>query len=150
MIGAARDGIFHRDVFHARLKAMGQDGESSAYVLDELPLVFSIEELEAHPELLAKQRVNIAYFRAGLKKLGYRPLEGDSAIIPIIVGGTSFAITMSDLLLKEGVFVTGFGFPVVPEGKARIRVQMSAALETSHLDRALSAFERVGRSLDLI
>ena len=110
----------------------------------------AIEELETHPELLAKQRLNIAYFRAGLKKLGYRPLEGDSAIIPIIVGETSFAIKMSDLLLKEGVFVTGFGFPVVPEGTARIRVQMSAALETSHLDRALSAFERVGRSLGLI
>jgi glycine C-acetyltransferase len=110
----------------------------------------AIEELEAHPELLAKLRANIAYFRAGLKKLGYRPLEGDSAIIPIVVGETSFAIKMSDMLLKEGIFVTGFGFPVVPEGSARIRVQMSAALETSHLDRALGAFERVGRSLGLI
>lgn len=110
----------------------------------------AIEELEAHPELLAKQRVNIGYFRAGLKKLGYRPLEGDSAIIPIIVGETSFAIKMSDMLLKEGIFVTGFGFPVVPEGAARIRVQMSAALETSHLDRALAAFDRVGHSLGLI
>ena len=94
--------------------------------------------------------MNIGYFRAGLKKLGYRPLEGDSAIIPIVVGETSFAIKMSDLLLKEGIFVTGFGFPVVPEGSARIRVQMSAALETSHLDRALGAFERVGRSLGLV
>ncbi|HEY7981930.1 MAG TPA: glycine C-acetyltransferase [Candidatus Eremiobacteraceae bacterium] len=110
----------------------------------------AIEELEAHPELLAKQRLNIAYFRDGLKKLGYRPLSGDSAIIPIIVGETSFAIKMSDMLLKEGVFVTGFGFPVVPEGAARIRVQMSAALETTHLDRALAAFERVGRALGLI
>jgi glycine C-acetyltransferase len=110
----------------------------------------AIEELEAHPELLAKQRQNIAYFRDGLKKLGYRPLAGDSAIIPIIVGETSFAIKMSDMLLKEGVFVTGFGFPVVPEGAARIRVQMSAALETTHLDRALGAFDRIGRALGLI
>ena len=110
----------------------------------------AIEELEAHPELLAKQRLNVAYFRDGLKKLGYRPLAGDSAIIPIIVGETSFAIKMSDMLLKEGVFVTGFGFPVVPEGSARIRVQMSSALETTHLDRALAAFERVGRSLGLV
>ena len=110
----------------------------------------AIEELESHPELLAKQRVNIAYFRAGLKKIGYKPLDGDSAIIPIIVGETSFAIKMSDMLLKEGVFVTGFGFPVVPEGSARIRVQRSSALETTHLDRALAAFERVGRSLGLI
>ncbi|HKW44929.1 MAG TPA: glycine C-acetyltransferase [Candidatus Eremiobacteraceae bacterium] len=110
----------------------------------------AIEELESHPELLAKQRQNIAYFRAGLKKLGYKPLEGDSAIIPIIVGETAFAIKMSDMLLKEGVFVTGFGFPVVPEGTARIRVQMSAALETGDLDNALAAFERVGRTLELI
>jgi glycine C-acetyltransferase len=110
----------------------------------------AIEELETHPELLAKQRLNVAYFRDGLKKLGYRPLSGDSAIIPIIVGETSFAIKMSDMLLKEGVFVTGFGFPVVPEGAARIRVQMSSALETTHLDRALAAFERVGRTLGLI
>jgi glycine C-acetyltransferase len=110
----------------------------------------AIEELEAHPELLAKQRLNIAYFRDGLKKLGYRPLAGDSAIIPIIVGETSFAIKMSDMLLKEGVFVTGFGFPVVPEGAARIRVQMSAALETTDLDRALAAFDRVGHALGLI
>ena len=110
----------------------------------------AIEELETHPELLAKQRLNVAYFRDGLKKLGYKPLAGDSAIIPIIVGETSFAIKMSDMLLKEGVFVTGFGFPVVPEGAARIRVQMSSALETTHLDRALAAFERVGRALGLI
>jgi glycine C-acetyltransferase len=110
----------------------------------------AIEELEAHPELLAKQRLNIAYFRDGLKKLGYQPLAGDSAIIPIIVGETSFAIKMSDMLLKEGIFVTGFGFPVVPEGAARIRVQMSAALEMTDLDRALAAFDRVGRALGLI
>ena len=57
---------------------------------------------------------------------------------------------MSDMLLKEGVFVTGFGFPVVPEGTARIRVQMSAALERLHLDKALAAFGRVGRELGVI
>jgi glycine C-acetyltransferase len=57
---------------------------------------------------------------------------------------------MSELLLKEGVFVTGFGYPVVPEGTARIRVQMSAALERKHLDRALAAFEKVGAQLGLI
>ena len=110
----------------------------------------AIEELDGQPEMLTKQRDNIAYFRAGLARLGYKPIEGDSAIIPIIVGETSFAIKMSDMLLKEGVFVTGFGFPVVPEGTARIRVQMSAALEREHLDRALSAFQRVGRELALI
>ena len=110
----------------------------------------AIDELDSRPELLAKQRENIAYFRAGLTKIGYKPLPGDSAIIPIIVGETAFAIKMSDMLLKEGVFVTGFGFPVVPEGTARIRVQMSSALERAHLDRALEAFASVGRSLGII
>jgi glycine C-acetyltransferase len=110
----------------------------------------AIEELESNPGLLAKQRENIKYFRAGLKSLGFKPLDGESAIIPIIVGETAFAIKMSDALLKEGVFVTGFGFPVVPEGTARIRVQMSSALEKSHLDKALAAFSKVGRSLGLI
>jgi len=110
----------------------------------------AIEELEAHPELLARQRENIRYFRGGLTAIGYKPLPGQSAIIPIIVGQTAFAIQMSDQLLREGVFVTGFGFPVVPEGAARIRVQMSSALERSHLDRALAAFEKVGAALGLI
>jgi glycine C-acetyltransferase len=110
----------------------------------------AIEELETHPELLAKQRENIAYFRRGLKALGYKPLEGESAIIPIIVGETAFAIKMSDLLLKEGVFVTGFGYPVVPEGTARIRVQMSAALDQEELDKALAAFDRVGTQLGVL
>jgi glycine C-acetyltransferase len=70
--------------------------------------------------------------------------------VPIIVGQTSFAIRMSELLLREGIFVTGFGFPVVPEGTARIRVQISAALERSHLDRALAAFERIGRDVGIL
>ncbi|HEY7995169.1 MAG TPA: glycine C-acetyltransferase [Candidatus Eremiobacteraceae bacterium] len=110
----------------------------------------AIRELESNPGLLAKQRQNIKYFRAGLASLGFKPLDGESAIIPIIVGETAFAIKMSDMLLKEGVFVTGFGFPVVPEGAARIRVQMSSALEQSHLDKALAAFKKVGRELGLI
>ena len=110
----------------------------------------AIEVLESHPELLAKQRDNVRYFREGLKRRGFSPLEGESAIIPIIVGDTAFAIAMSDRLLSQGVFVTGFGFPVVPEGTARIRVQMSSALERADLDRALDAFERVGRELGVI
>ena len=78
------------------------------------------------------------------------PLEGPSAIIPIIVGDTAFAIAMSDRLLERGVFVTGFGFPVVPEGTARIRVQMSSALTQDELDRALRAFAEVGTELGII
>jgi glycine C-acetyltransferase len=110
----------------------------------------AIEKLDAHPELVATQRANTAYFREGLRALGFTPLEGPSAIVPIIVGDTAFAIAMSDRLLKEGVFVTGFGFPVVPEGTARVRVQMSSALTRPELDRALAAFEKVGNELGLI
>jgi glycine C-acetyltransferase len=98
---------------------------------------------------LVKQRENVSYFRAGLQRLGFKPLPGTSAIVPIIVGRTADAIAMSDRLLREGIFVTGFGYPVVPEGTARIRVQLSAALDRSDLDRALAALERVGRDLAL-
>jgi glycine C-acetyltransferase len=110
----------------------------------------AIEILDERPELLERQRENIAYFRAGLERLGFRPLPGPSAIVPIIIGETSAAIAMSDRLLREGVFVTGFGFPVVPEGSARIRVQLSAALALADLDRALAAFERAGRESGVI
>jgi glycine C-acetyltransferase len=110
----------------------------------------AINLLAARPELLERQRENIAYFRAGLEGLGFRPLDGPSAIIPIIVGDTAFAIAMSDQLLERGVFVTGFGFPVVPEGTARIRVQMSSALTRAELDRALAAFAEVGTKLGVI
>ncbi len=110
----------------------------------------AIESLEQRPELLARQRENIAYFRAGLSALGFSPLPGASAIVPIIVGDTAFAIAMSERLLAQGVFVTGFGYPVVPEGTARIRVQLSSALDVAALDRALIAFEMVGRELGVI
>jgi glycine C-acetyltransferase len=105
----------------------------------------AIEYLDAHPELVADLREKTRYFREGLKRIGYKPLESESAIVPIIVGETAFAIALSDKLLNAGVFVTGFGYPVVPEGTARIRVQISAALTTDEMDRALAAFERVGR-----
>jgi glycine C-acetyltransferase len=110
----------------------------------------AIDYLDSHPELVAKLRENTAYFRAALARIGYKPLPGESAIVPIIVGETAFAIAMSDQLLKRGVFVTGFGFPVVPEGTARIRVQISAALTTSEMDRALIAFEDVGKTVGIL
>ena len=80
----------------------------------------------------------------------FQPLSGEAAIVPIIVGETAFAIRFSERLLDEGVFVTGFGFPVVPEGTARVRVQMSAAIEGEHIERALEAFEKVGKELGLL
>ena len=95
------------------------------------------------PELLARLRENTRAFRDLLTEAGYRPLDGEAAIVPIIIGETADAMALSAQLLDEGVFVTGFGFPVVPEGSARVRVQMSAALEQEHLERAIEAFRRV-------
>jgi glycine C-acetyltransferase len=103
----------------------------------------AIQLMLERPELLARLRENTRTFREQLREAGYAPLEGEAAIVPIIVGETADAIAMSRRLLDEGVFVTGFGFPVVPEGTARIRVQMSAALEQEHLQRAIEAFGRV-------
>jgi glycine C-acetyltransferase len=99
--------------------------------------------------LIPQLRMNVDYFRKNIIAAGFKPLEGDSAIVPIIVGETSRAIDISRRLLDEGVFVTGFGFPVVPEGTARIRVQISAALEEEHMDRAVEAFLKVGAAVGL-
>ena len=89
-------------------------------------------------------------FRQRLRDQGFEPLEGEAAIIPVIVGETARAIELSERLLERGVFVTGFGFPVVPEGAARIRIQMSAALRPEHLERALETFALVGREAGLV
>lgn len=110
----------------------------------------AIDYVDGHPQLVDTLRGNVSYFRDGLHKLGFKPLEGESAIVPIIVGETAFAISMSDKLLKKGVFVTGFGFPVVPEGTARIRVQISAKLTRDEMDRALTAFEEVGHEAGVL
>ncbi|MDH4102324.1 MAG: glycine C-acetyltransferase [Thermoleophilia bacterium] len=103
----------------------------------------AIEVMLEQPELLVRLRENTRVFREMLVESGYSPLDGEAAIIPIIVGETAEAMALSARLLDEGVFVTGFGFPVVPEGTARVRVQMSAALERDHLERAIDAFKRV-------
>jgi glycine C-acetyltransferase len=110
----------------------------------------SIEYLEAHPERVTRLREQARYFRERLLELGFKPLPGDTPIIPVILGETSAAIRMSDLLLAEGVFVTGFGYPVVPQGQARVRCQISAAHTKDDLDQALAAFAKVGRQLRLI
>jgi glycine C-acetyltransferase len=107
----------------------------------------SIEHLESHPELVTRLRDNARYFRERLIELGFKPLAGETPIIPVILGETAAAIRMSDLLLAEGVFVTGFGFPVVPQGQARVRCQISAAHTRDDLDEALAAFEKVGRKV---
>jgi glycine C-acetyltransferase len=110
----------------------------------------SIEFLEAHPERVATLRANARYFRDQLLGLGFKPLPGETPIIPVILGETAAAIRMSDLLLAEGVFATGFGYPVVPRGQARVRCQISATHTREDLDQALAAFRKVGRQLQLI
>jgi glycine C-acetyltransferase len=110
----------------------------------------SIEYLESHPELVGRLRDNARYFRDRLLGLGFKPLPGETPIIPVILGETAAAIGMSDQLLAEGVFVTGFGHPVVPQGQARVRCQISAAHSREDLDEALRAFEKVGKKLKLI
>jgi glycine C-acetyltransferase len=110
----------------------------------------AIEVLEANPGRVTQLRENTRYFREGLLSLGFRPLAGDTPIVPVILGETAAAIRMSELLLDQGVFVTGFGFPVVPQGQARVRCQISAAHTRKDLDEALAAFSRVGQTLGLI
>jgi glycine C-acetyltransferase len=110
----------------------------------------AVRQLEAQPELVTRLRENAQYFRERLASLGFRPLPGETPIVPVILGETALAIRMSQLLLDEGVFVTGFGYPVVPQGHARVRCQVSAAHSRDDLDAALGAFQRVGRQLGLI
>jgi glycine C-acetyltransferase len=110
----------------------------------------AIEYLEQHPERVQKLRDNTVYFRQRLLEAGFKPIEGDTPIVPIIIGETAEAIRMSKMLLDEGVFVIGFGFPVVPHGTARIRCQISAAHETEHLDAVLDAMKKVGRTIGIV
>jgi glycine C-acetyltransferase len=110
----------------------------------------SIEYLEKHPQRVDQLRANAAYFREQLLARGFKPLPGETPIVPVIVGETATAIEMSNLLLEQGVFVTGFGFPVVPQGQARIRCQISATHSREDLDQALHAITSVGRRLNLV
>ncbi len=110
----------------------------------------SVRHVAAHPELVATLHQNAKYFREQLLALGFKPLPGATPIVPVILGETAKAIRMSELLLAEGVFVTGFGYPVVPQGHARVRCQLSAAHARDDLDFALRAFKKVGSKLGLI
>jgi glycine C-acetyltransferase len=110
----------------------------------------AVEFIEQHPERVTTLHENARYFRERIIEAGLKPLPGETPIIPIIVGETAAAIQMSEMLLDEGVFVTGFGFPVVPQGEARVRCQISATHTRADLDEAIAAFVRVGRKLKLI
>lgn len=100
--------------------------------------------------LRANLHENAAFFRAQLTALGFRLVAGDHPIIPVMLGDAALATTMADRLLKEGIYVVGFSYPVVPKGQARIRTQMSAAHTGPQLERAVQAFAKVGRELGVI
>lgn len=110
----------------------------------------AVNFVTAHPERVIQLREKSRYFREAITEAGFKPLPGETAIVPIIVGETAAAIRMSDMLLARGVFVTGFGFPVVPQGQARIRCQISASHSRDDLDSAVSAITSVGRQLGII
>jgi glycine C-acetyltransferase len=110
----------------------------------------AVRYVDAHPELVSRLHQNARYFREQLLSIGFKPLPGETPIVPVILGETAKAIQMSELLLDEGVFVTGFGYPVVPQGHARVRCQVSAAHTRDDLDFALRAFKKVGAKLGLI
>jgi glycine C-acetyltransferase len=94
-------------------------------------------------ELLERLRSNVQYFRAGVKELGLRSIDGITPIVPVIVGETATAIAMQKALFEEGVFVSGFGYPVVPKGEARLRCQVSAGHTKEDLDHCLAAMKKV-------
>lgn len=110
----------------------------------------AVRYTEAHAERVQKLRDNATYFREQITEAGFKPLAGATPIVPIIIGETAAAMQMSDMLLDEGVFVTGFGFPVVPHGTARVRCQLSAAHSKADIDFAVTAFKKVGRKLGLV
>ncbi|MGH1464703.1 MAG: glycine C-acetyltransferase [Cognatishimia sp.] len=110
----------------------------------------AIRLVEEGAELRAKLFENARFWRDGLTKLGFELLEGEHAIIPVMLGEAQLAQDMATRLFDEGVYVSGFFFPVVPRGQARIRTQMNAALTREELERALAAFGKVGRELGII
>ena len=109
-----------------------------------------LDMLSETTALRDKLEANVNYFKAGIKKAGLEIKDGDSAIVPVMLYDAKLAQEFAAKLLDEGIYVTGFFYPVVPKGQARIRVQLSAAHEKEHLDKALAAFEKVGKELGVI
>ncbi|MCR9116851.1 MAG: aminotransferase class I/II-fold pyridoxal phosphate-dependent enzyme [bacterium] len=103
----------------------------------------AIELVQNEPSMVGKLHQNVATIRSGLSDLGFDCPDSPTAIIPIMIGDAAEAIVKSDRLLELGVMVIGFGFPVVPKGEARLRVQVSAALEPEHIERVLDAFAKL-------
>ncbi|MBW2437503.1 MAG: glycine C-acetyltransferase [Desulfobacterales bacterium] len=110
----------------------------------------ALETLSGSTELRDRLERNTTYFREGMTKAGFKINPGDHPIVPIMLGDAKVAVAMADAMLAEGVYVIAFSYPVVPKGKARIRVQISAALTTAELDTAIAAFTKVGKQLSVI
>jgi glycine C-acetyltransferase len=110
----------------------------------------ALETLSASTELRDRLAHNTAYFREGMTKAGFKINPGDHPIVPIMLGDAKVAVEMAEGMLAEGVYVIAFSYPVVPRDKARIRVQISAALSKAELDMAIAAFSKVGKKLDVI
>nr|WP_299071905.1 glycine C-acetyltransferase [uncultured Allomuricauda sp.] len=108
------------------------------------------EMLDNDTSLRDKLQNNTEYFKNGMKKAGFDIIDGDSAIVPVMLYDAKLSQKMADMLLTEGIYVIGFFYPVVPKGKARIRVQLSAAHETEHLNHAIKAFIKVGKALKIV
>lgn len=106
--------------------------------------------LSSNTSLRDKLAENTAYFKKGMKEAGFDIIDGDSAIVPVMLYDAKLSQQMADMLLEEGIYVIGFFFPVVPKGKARIRVQLSAAHSKAHLDKAINAFIKIGQKLGVI
>jgi glycine C-acetyltransferase len=109
-----------------------------------------LDLLESASDLRDRLFANAARFRAGMTKAGFRLVPGEHPIVPVMLGDAKLASDMADRLLGEGIYVIAFSFPVVPRDQARIRVQLSAAHEPAHVDRAVAAFTKVGRELGLL
>lgn len=103
----------------------------------------AIKLLKDTPQLVEHLHGNVEYFRSQLKQLGYEPLKSVSAIVPVIVGGTAKAISLARKMLENDILITGFGYPVVPEGTARLRAQISAAHTQTDLNKALEVFRKL-------
>ncbi|SDE72650.1 glycine C-acetyltransferase [Cellulophaga baltica] len=108
------------------------------------------EMLKRDTSLRDKLEENTLYFKKGMKAAGFDIIEGDSAIVPVMLYDAKLSQQMADLLLEKGIYVIGFFYPVVPKDKARIRVQLSAAHTKNHLDKAISAFTEVGKTLKIV
>ena len=110
----------------------------------------AVRFIESHPERVRTLRENAAFFRGALREAGLNPLDGETPIVPIIIGETADAIRMSEMLLDDGIFVTGFGFPVVPHGTARLRCQVSAAHSREDLEHAVRSIRAVAGRVGIV